>query len=66
MNERRVSNADLFWADKRWLHCAEATGFLFFFFFFRAATFGINYQTRPGTAAAYRVHQLLHARQYKL
>lgn len=48
---KAVSNADLFWADKRRTLCAEATGFNL-----GAATFGINYHTYSSTAAAYCVH----------
>lgn len=44
---KAVSNADLFWADKRRLLCAKATGFNL-----GAATFGINYHTHSSTAAA--------------
>lgn len=48
---KAVSNADLFWADKRRMLCVEATGFNL-----EAATFGINYQTYSSSAAAYCVH----------
>lgn len=48
---KAVSNADLFWADKRRTLCAEATGFNL-----GAATFGINYHTYSSTATAYCVH----------
>lgn len=58
---KAVSNADLFWADKRRLLCAKATGFNL-----GAATFGINYHTYSSTAVAYCVHWLLHPLQYKL